>query len=95
MGAAEAGAGPGPGVRPRHPGEEAEETGLHWAAERGQLAPWLQPCQAVPRGWASPPSQLQVPSWGQQIPRGGQAGPRKLPASLPQPQPHPDAGVPG
>ena len=59
-----------------------------------QLALELQPCWGVSRNGASPQSQPRVPSWGQEMPGGSQAGPHKLPASPPQPQPHLDVEVP-
>lgn len=93
--AAEVGGGPGRGVRPRHPGLEEEESILHWKAEAAQLAPGLRPCRGLSRDWASLLSRPRLPSWGRKTPWCGQAGPHKLPASLPQPQPRVDVGVPG
>lgn len=90
-----AGGGPGQEAHPHHPGQEEGVGILHWKAAEVQLALWLQPCQGVSRGWASSPSQLRVSSLGQEAPRGGHAGPHKPPASLPPPQPHRGAGVPG
>ena len=75
-------------------GREGSDT-LHWRAEVEQLALGLQSCQEASRNGAFPPSQPRVPLWGQEIPRGGQAGPHKLLASPPQPQPHLDVGAPG
>lgn len=91
----EVGGGPGLEVHRQRPGAEEEVNTLHWRAEVEQLALGLQPCQGASRNGAFPPSQLRVPSWGQEIPRGGQAGPHKLLASPPQPQPHLDVGAPG
>lgn len=60
-----------------------------------QLELRLQACQGAPNGWASLQNPPQVPSWGQEVPGGGQAGPHKPLASLAQPQLHLGEGVTG